>query len=109
MEIRGIPEIGDFFIYYVTKSLLARLKAITHGSVFDTITRETFTSVSFVRPLSKNIDRFESQVVPLFKRIQSNLYNISTLKAIRDHLLPRLISGKLRVEEVSEIVEALAL
>jgi type I restriction enzyme, S subunit len=107
--IKGIAGMGDLFIYYATKSLLSKLKARTHGSVFDTITRDTFTDVSFVRPPSNTIDRFESQVAPLFKRIQSNLYNISTLKAIRDHLLPRLISGKLRVEEVSETVEVLAL
>ena len=67
--IRGISGIGDFFIYYTTKALLSRLKSITHGSVFDTITRDTFTSVSFVRPSSNIVDRFESHAAPLLKRI----------------------------------------
>jgi len=44
--INGKPEyaINDF-LYYLIKDSLANIKQITHGAVFDTITRETFKHI----------------------------------------------------------------
>jgi len=36
---------GDYFIYFALRNLISTLKQSTHGSVFDTITSETFRTV----------------------------------------------------------------
>ncbi|HEU5048406.1 MAG TPA: restriction endonuclease subunit S [Rickettsiales bacterium] len=101
--IRGLDGIGDAFTYFATKSILSELKIRAHGSVFDTITRETFGSVLAIKPSLDSINIFEQQVASLFKRILSNLQATRNLMAIRDLLLPRLISGKLRIETQNDI------
>jgi len=46
------------------------------------------------------IQRFHSLVEPLFQKIILNQKQIMVLRKIRDTLLPKLIFGKLRVEEI---------
>jgi len=48
---------------------------------------------------------FESEVAPLYEKLRSNLEQIQMLAEIRDTLLPRLISGKLRLPEAQEQLE----
>lgn len=43
--IRGKDKINKTFLYYLIKNSVRELKSITHGSVFDTITRDTFANV----------------------------------------------------------------
>jgi type I restriction enzyme, S subunit len=51
---------------------------------------------------------YDTLVRPMFHRITANIHENKTLVDIRDSLLPKLISGKLRVGEISETVEAVA-
>lgn len=48
--IRGKENNDQTFIYYLIKNSVRKLKAITHGSVFDTITRETFDNIEVTVP-----------------------------------------------------------
>jgi type I restriction enzyme S subunit len=54
------------------------------------------------------IDSFEETVGPLFGRIHSNLEESRTLAQIRDLLLPKLMSGEIRLREAEKLVEAVA-
>jgi type I restriction enzyme S subunit len=48
---------------------------------------------------------FEKTVQPFRERIEQNLKDASLVSDLRDTLLPRLISGKLRLPEAQEHVE----
>jgi type I restriction enzyme S subunit len=48
---------------------------------------------------------FDAVAKPMFDRIHSNIESARVLVAVRDTLLPRLISGKLRLPEAQEQVE----
>ena len=48
--IRGKENNDQTFTYYLIKNSVRKLKAITHGSVFDTITRETFDNIEVTIP-----------------------------------------------------------
>lgn len=97
-----------YFTYFTTCRLVERLKQHSHGSVFDTITRETLASVSVVYPNEQAISQFESLLAPVMGRIKQNLLQAQTLATLRDTLLPRLISGQLRLPEAVEQVVDLA-
>lgn len=43
------------------------------------------------------IIRFETEVKPMFEKIKSNQTQIRTLTALRDTLLPKLMSGEVRL------------
>ncbi len=76
-----------------------------HGSVFDTITTKTLQAVSVVSPCEGLSEAFEREVSPMFNRILDLTRENQTLATLRDTLLPRLMSGELRVGEAKERVE----
>ena len=48
---------------------------------------------------------FERQVSPTFESIKSNAKASETLSALRDTLLPKLISGELRIADAEKFME----
>jgi len=99
--LRG--KAGDaYFTYLSISHLVETLKQRTHGSVFDTITRDTLAGVSIVYPSTDIIQAFENMLEPIMGHIKKNIEQAHTLAELRDTLLPRLISGQLRVPEAVE-------
>lgn len=82
---------------------VAELQQRTHGSVFDTITRATFDGLLVTIPPSEAVTSFESEVGPLFDLLLALLQESSKLAAMRDYLLPKLLSGQARVGEAASI------
>ncbi|RYE02421.1 MAG: restriction endonuclease subunit S [Sphingobacteriales bacterium] len=98
---------GDsYFTYFSAYRLVEALKARSHGSVFDTITRDTLASVHSLLPGKKDVIRaFEDAVTPVMNRVLLNLYQSRGLADLRDTLLPRLISGQLRLPHAQAQLE----
>jgi type I restriction enzyme S subunit len=101
--LRSRTGAQGFFTYFSTRELVARLQQHAHGSVFDTITRDTLARVSVVVPSAELIDEFEKRVGPSIKRIRAALLDTRTLAALRDVLLPKLISGELRIHDAEHV------
>jgi type I restriction enzyme, S subunit len=76
-----------------------------HGSVFDTITTKTLQAASIITPSRELSAAFEATVLPMFERILEFTMETQTLAALRDTLLPKLMSGELRVPSARKIVE----
>ena len=93
--------IGDFQTFFATQRLVSILKQRSHGSVFETITRETLAGVSVVVSSTPISSAFEKLVGTLLERVRCNVEEAVVLANLRDTLLPRLMSGKLRVDEVA--------
>jgi type I restriction enzyme S subunit len=88
-----------FFNYFSTRALVTILQQRAHGSVFHTITRDTLAGVPTVLPPEPIVERFERVAGPQLERIRQNVLQSRTLASIRDALLPKLISGELRVKD----------
>jgi len=97
---------GDsYFTYFSTARLVVQLKQKAHGSVFDTITQETFAGVLMCYPPTHAISAFDAAIEPLMTRIREDLHQIRSLANLRDTLLPRLISGQFRLREAEAALE----
>jgi type I restriction enzyme S subunit len=59
-------------------------------------------------PPSEVAAQFSEIVHPLLSRIRYSIFELNTLAALRDTLLPRLISGELRVPDAERFVERCA-
>ena len=94
--IRGADEYPDYFTYWSVRTAVDELQQRTHGTIFDTITRQTFNLVETVLPPVEHAKMFESTVKPAMGRILSNLQESRGLAVQRDESLPRLVSGELR-------------
>ena len=103
--LRG--KAGDtYFTYFSATRLVQQLQQRAHGSVFDTITQETFSGVHVAYPQAPVVQAFDAAVDALMARIRENLLQAQTLSTLRDTLLPRLISGQLRLPEAQVATEA---
>ncbi len=89
---------GGYYIYHLIKNLTEQLTQNAHGTVFETITTETFRKTQIVQPSKSIIDEFDSRVEPIYDLILLNMQESRNLSQIRDSLLPRLMSGKIRVK-----------
>ena len=95
--LKAKPGVGDFFVFFSLVSLVTLLKKQAYGTIFDTVTTKTFQSAAVVHPSRPLLLYFEQRVTPLMDRILLNLEESRTLAALRDALLPKLISGEVRV------------
>jgi type I restriction enzyme S subunit len=86
-----------FFTYLLIAYSVEELQSAAYGSVFDTITTNTFKGHSVQLPKENVIQVFNKEVTPLFLKIFKNSKQIRTLESLRDTLLPKLMSGEIRV------------
>ncbi|MEI7807473.1 MAG: restriction endonuclease subunit S [Verrucomicrobiota bacterium] len=95
--LRGKAGTKGFHTYFATRAIVSTLQQHAHGSVFDTITQNTLAGIQVAAPPEARIDQFEETVSPLMEHIRNNLFESRALVALRDTLLPKLLSGELRV------------
>lgn len=69
------------------------------GTVFGSMGKKDFHAIRYVVPPEEKVKDFESLVGPLDQLIDNNEQESRTLAAIRDALLPKLLSGEIRVGE----------
>ena len=85
------------FLYYSMQFFLDKITLGSRGSVIKFITKGMIEKYQIVIP-SKEIWSFISNLFGLWlQKIEGNNKQIQTLTEMRDALLPRLISGKIRV------------
>jgi len=103
--IQSKGGIDDYFVYFTIRRQVADLQRSGHGSVFNTITRDTFKTIQVAFPPTNLTNSYEEILHPFMESILANLYENVTLMSLRDILLPKLISGELRVTEAKKFME----
>jgi type I restriction enzyme S subunit len=86
------------YTYYFMRSLepdFARFEA--DGTVFGSINKADFHAIKRAAPPSEVVEAFEKLLFPIDQRIENNENESRTLAALRDALLPKLLSGELRL------------
>ena len=71
------------------------------------VNRDAFLGMDIVLPSEHIIQCYSELASPLYKMVSANLDESDTLSELRDTLLPKLMSGELRVPEAAEVVEHL--
>jgi type I restriction enzyme, S subunit len=71
-----------------------------NGSTFLEISKTNFRTIPVARPAAAVLSAFGSLVEPLYQKIAGNARDSRTLAALRDTLLPKLMSGELRLGRV---------
>jgi len=103
--IAGINGRGSYFTYFLIRKQVSDLQRSGHGSVFNTITRDTFKSIISIDTGPEITQQFDKSVDSFLRLIHTNLCEIKVLKQQRDALLPKLISGELRVPDVEALLK----
>jgi type I restriction enzyme S subunit len=93
-----------FWLAAAFATLIDELVHAAHGSVFDTITTSTLERARVIVGDDRLLNAFEEAVAPLYHRVLLNCEESRTLAALRDVLLPKLISGDLRVRDAERVL-----
>ena len=108
---RGIAALksrqsADSFIYYLIGTLQGVFESYnSEGTVFGAINGKDLASIQVVAPSTEAIAAFNSQCLPMDESIQSNTLETEHLTTIRDTLLPKLISGEIRIPDAEKMLE----
>ncbi|WP_186401421.1 restriction endonuclease subunit S [Sphingopyxis sp. P1IMeth2] len=96
----------DFWFNLCFRNEINRIIAAAHGSAFDTITTATLQNASIV-PANDGIrNAFEARVSPIYQRVLAASEEETQLQELRDYLIPKLISGELRVDDAEDSIAA---
>ena len=70
------------------------------SSIATAVNSKIIKGMPFIVPTDEEITEFHSLVAPMFAKIKANQAEISNLTALRDTLLPKLMSGELDVSDI---------
>jgi type I restriction enzyme, S subunit len=88
------------YLYHWLKLAKPHFEALSGGATFPELTKGTFKRIGILTPPQALVAAFDARCLPMLKMIESLLKAHGSLKQARDLLLPRLISGKLRVDDL---------
>lgn len=95
-----IQEGSAYFHFLLMRNAIAYIKGISKSGVFDNIIVDTFKIIPVIVPPDSLIVLFNENTAPIFKQIGTLLDSNELLTKARDLLLPRLISGRLSVDDL---------
>lgn len=87
------------YSFYKIRSLINEIKQFNEtGTVFGSISKSDFEGIEVTFPDMKSINKFQLEVKPIDDKILNNINQIRNLSTLRDTLLPKLMSGEVRVK-----------
>lgn len=93
----GKGHISQPFLFCALKDAIEQFRQHAVGAVFDAIVVDTFKVIPFTIPPENMVRLFEEGVVPVFAQVRNLVEQNEKLRAARDLLLPRLMSGEITV------------
>lgn len=90
------------YLYYLFKSedFQTHIFGYISGTTVLHLAKEGIPNYQFIKPSDSILDKYQEFASPIFNLIEQNLQQSRTLAALRDTLLPKLISGEARVPDV---------
>lgn len=98
-------ELSPEYMLFWLKHNLDTVKQNANGSTFMEISKSSFRKIKLVIPPAQLVNRFTEIARTLLDKITVNELCCQRLTSLRDTLLPRLISGKLRIPEAEEALK----
>jgi type I restriction enzyme S subunit len=88
---------SSHFIYLFLKQFDFQSLGST-SSIAEAVNSKTVKAIKVIVPPIERLKKFESVITPIFDKIMMNTRSINTLTQTRDTLLPKLMSGEVRVK-----------
>ncbi|MEM5338831.1 restriction endonuclease subunit S [Paraburkholderia azotifigens] len=103
--VLNAPSLRNY-LFFCFKTSVFRERAVGYatGTTVLALPKDAIEKHPLVVPDPKLIDVFNEVVGPILELIENNQRMVETLGSLRDALLPRLISGQLRLSEAETLV-----
>ena len=100
--VKEFRRAGPLYTYHLLRDL--NFDAFNAGSAVPTLNRNHVLGLLVVIPPAGVVNEFESLAALLFNRSHQSEQESDTLAMVRDALLPKLISGEIRIKDAEQIV-----
>ena len=91
---------GKAFLYFTIKPLLFAIEQTQVATTVIHIGKKDYDAFEITLPDSSTLDSFDALTSPMMMQIVSNSFENKRLAAMRDTLLPKLMSGEIDVSSV---------
>jgi hypothetical protein len=108
IAIKSRAGVSNLFMLFCASACHDEIVSRANGSTFLEISKASFRPIPAVTLPAPVMQVFDSMVRPLYERIVRSARETHTLTTLRDTLLPKLISGELRVTRAASPNEATA-
>ena len=100
--IKPDNELLKYYLYILFKWFEGKqlLKGITGGSAMPKFNKTDFKSLQILIPSTDVLMAFNAAIKPLFNEINTNSSTTQKLSKLRDTILPKLMSGELKINEI---------
>lgn len=107
-RVQPKKDVFRFYIYQWLNSYYCKwqLKNIGGKAAIPGINSTDFKSLEVIIPVEQLVSEYHNLVKNKYKKILKNMVQIQSLTKTRDTLLPKLMSGKVRVKNIKESVYA---
>ncbi len=97
-----VPKIDKepYFVFTGLKCAVDVIKGVSNSGVFDNVVMDTFKIIPLINPGDALRKRYNHVAGPIYEQSLMLRRSNMSLSTTRDALLPRLISGKLRVDSL---------
>lgn len=92
-------ELPPVFVYHWTQSVMDEIKSRASGTTFAEISKSAFRPIKVCTPTPEVVAAFSAVVDRKFDLLAQVQRESVRLAAMRDYLLPKLLSGGMRVQE----------
>lgn len=94
-----VPQVGysSGFIYFLLKYFMARFISIAHNKKTTGLGHVTVSDLKRIQTALPDEIEYIKLIDDMFENIYGNLREIELLEGLRDSLLPRLMSGNIRI------------
>ncbi|MGQ4358782.1 restriction endonuclease subunit S [Streptomyces sp. SAS_272] len=94
-----------WWLLHEMRSRVDEMISLANGSTFLELSRKNFKAMQIRLPDTVQVEEFARTVAPLHAAAAQATQENRALAALRDTLLPQLMSGRLRVKDAEKIVE----
>lgn len=88
---------GKAFLYFTIKPLLHAIEKMQIATTVIHVGKKDFDALKITLPDEATLDKFDALTAPMMEIIASNSFENKKLAALRDSLLPKLMSGEVKI------------
>ncbi len=99
------PGISNLFLLRWASAFHDEIVNHANGSTFLEISKSSFRPIRTVVPCAAVMEAFDRLSQPMYRKVVAHERESRTLAALRDTLLPKLISGELRIKDAETFLQ----
>ena len=97
----AVPGIaGTGYLYYFLQANTDKIESKASGSTFKEASGSLMKALEVIIPEDGIFNQFEAELAPILNKQENIASEIQTLTTLRDTILPKLMSGELKINEI---------